>query len=83
MTESTEGGGLCKSEKTSKDEKEYNDAKNKEDLDRLEVSLSAPPRLIEKIDPKDLDQMIKIFYSSHSKASTESQFYNLLELFQG
>jgi hypothetical protein len=83
VTESTEGGGLRKSEKTSKDDKENNDAKNKKDLDCLEVSLGAPPRLIEKIDPKDLDQMIKIFYSSHRKASTESQFYNLLELFQG
>jgi hypothetical protein len=47
------------------------------------VSTSTLPRLIEKIDPKDLDQLIKIFYSSHTKASTESQFYNLLKLFQG
>jgi hypothetical protein len=83
VTESAEGGGLRKSEKTSKDDKENNDAKNKKDLDCLEVSSSAPPRLIEKIDPKDLDQLIKIFYSSHTKASTESQFYNLLRLFQG
>ena len=82
VTESTEGGGLRKSEKTSNDDEENNDAKNKKDLDCLEVSLSAPSRLIEKIDPKDLDQLIKIFYSSHRKASTESQFYNLLELFQ-
>jgi hypothetical protein len=79
VTESTEGRGLCKSEKTSNDDEENNDAENKEDLDCLEVSLSALPRLIEKIDPKDLDQLIKIFYSSHSKASIESQFYNLLE----
>lgn len=83
MTDATEGGRLGKPEKTSKDNKENNDAENEEDLDCLEVSLGAPPRLIEEIDPKDLDQLIKIFYSSHSKASTESQFYNLLELFQG
>jgi hypothetical protein len=83
VTESAEGGGFRKPEKTSKDNKENNDAENKKDLDCLEVSLGAPPRLIEKIDPKDLDQLIKIFYSSHSKASTESQFYNLLKLFQG
>jgi hypothetical protein len=83
VTESAEGRGLRKSQKTCKDNEENNDAENKEDLDCLEVSLGAPPRLIEKIDPKDLDQMIKIFYSSHRKASTESQFYNLLELFQG
>jgi hypothetical protein len=76
VTESTEGRGLRKSEKTSKDDKKNNNAKDKKDLDCLEVSLSAPPRLVEKIDPKDLDQMIKIFYSSHKKASTESQFYN-------
>jgi hypothetical protein len=83
VTESTKRGGLRKSEKTSKDDKENNDAKNKKDLDCLEVSTSTLPRLIEKIDPKDLDQLIKIFYSSHTKASTESQFYNLLKLFQG
>ena len=83
VTESTERGGFGKSEQTSKDDQENNDAKNKKDLDCLEVSLGSLPRLVEKIDPKDLDQLIKIFYSSHTKASTESQFYNLLELFQG
>jgi hypothetical protein len=83
VAESTERGGLRKSEQTSKDDEENNDAKNKKDLDCLEVSSGAPPRLIEKIDPKDLDQIIKILYSSHSKASTENQFYNLLKLFQG
>jgi hypothetical protein len=83
VTESTEGGRLGKPEKTSNDDKKNNDAENKKDLDCLEVSLGAPPRLIEKIDPKDLDHLIKIFYSSHRKASTESQFYNLLKLFQG
>jgi len=74
VTESTEGGGLRKSEKTSKDDKENNDAKNKKDLDCLEVSLGAPPRLIEKIDPKNLDQLIKIFYSSHSKPPPKVNF---------
>ena len=83
VTESTKGGGLRKSEKTSNDDEENNDAKNKKDLDCLEVSLSAPSRLIEKIDPKDLDQLIKIFYSSHGKTSTECQFYNFLKLLQG
>jgi hypothetical protein len=72
VTESTKGGGLRESEKTSEDDKKNNDAKHKEDLDRFEMSLSAPSRLIEKINPKDLDQMIKIFYSSHRKASTQS-----------
>jgi hypothetical protein len=83
VTEATEGGGFCKSEKTSEDEKENDDAKSKEDLDCLEVSLSASLRLLEKIDPKDLDQMIKIFYSSHTEIPAKTQFYNLLELFQG
>jgi hypothetical protein len=72
VTESTEGGGFRKSEKTSKDDKENNDARNETDLDGFQVSASPPPRLIEEIDPKDLDQIVKILYSSHSKASTQS-----------
>jgi hypothetical protein len=65
MTDSTEGGGLRKSQKTCNDDEKNNDAGNEEDLDRLEVGSSSPPRLIEEIDPKVLDQMIKILYSSH------------------
>jgi hypothetical protein len=72
MTDSTEGGGLRKSQKTCNDDEKNNDARNKTDLDRLEVRSSPPPRLIEKIDPKVLDQLIKILYSSHRKASTQS-----------
>jgi hypothetical protein len=83
VTESTKGRGLRKSQKTRKDDEEDHDAKNQEDLDGFEVSSSAPSCLIEKIDPKDLDQLIKIFYSSHGKTSTESQFYNFLKLLQG
>jgi len=72
VTDSTEGGGFRKPEKASKDDQENNDARNKTDLDCLQVSSSPPPRLIEKIDPKHLDQLIKILYSSHCKASTQS-----------
>jgi len=72
VTDSTEGGGFRKSEKASKDDKENNDARNKTDLDCLQMRSSPPPRLIEEIDPKDLDQIIKILYSSHCKASTQS-----------
>src|SRR3972149_4943085 len=76
VTESTKGGGLRKSQKTRKDDEEDHDAKNQEDLDGFEVSSSAPSRLIEKIDPKDLAPLTPIFSSAHRKPSTESQFYN-------
>ena len=72
VTDSTEGGGFRKPEKASKDDQENNDARNETDLDCLQVSASPPPRLIEEIDPKHLDQTVKILYSSHSKASTQS-----------
>ena len=72
VTDSTEGGGFRKSEKASKDDKENNDARNETDLDGFQVSASPPPRLVEEIDPKHLDQIIKILYSSHGKASTQS-----------
>jgi hypothetical protein len=83
VTESAERRGLRKSQKPCKDDEKNNNAENEEDLDCLKVSLSASFRLIEKIDPKDLDQLIKIPYSSHWKTSTETQFYNLSKLFQG
>lgn len=83
MTDSAEGGGLRKSQKPSNDDEKNDDAENEEDLDCLEVGSSPPPRLIEKIDPKNLDQLIKILYSSHWKTSAEIQFYNLSKLFQG
>ena len=83
MTDSAEGGGLRKSQKPSNDDEKNDDAENEEDLDCLEVGSGPPPRLIEKIDPKNLDQLIKILYSSHWKTSTETQFYNLSKLFQG
>ena len=72
MTDSAEGGRFRKPQKTCNDDEKNNDARNKTDLDRLEVRSSTPPRLIEKIDPKVLDQMIKILYSSHRKASTQN-----------
>jgi hypothetical protein len=83
VTEAAKGGALCKFEKTYKDDKKNKDTKNKKDLDRLEVSLSASLRLIEEIDPEDLDQIIKISYTSHIKVPAKAQFYNLLKLFQG
>ncbi len=82
VTEAAEGRTLCKFEEAYEDDKENKDTKNKKDLDRLEMSLSASLRLIEEIDPKNLDQVIKISYSSHVKSPTKSQFYNLLKLFQ-
>jgi hypothetical protein len=82
VTEAAEGRALCKFEKAYKDDKKNNDTKNKKDLDRLEVSLSASLRFIEEIDPKDLDQVIKISYSSHMNALTKTSFYNVLKLFQ-
>jgi len=82
VTEAAEGRALRKLEKTYEDDKKNKDTKNEEYLDRLEMSLSAFLRLIEEIDPKDLDQVIKISYSSHMNASTKPQFYNLLKLFQ-
>lgn len=83
MTEAAEGRALCKFEKADKDDKKNKDTKNKEDFDRLEVSLSASLGLIEEVDPKDLDQIVKISYSSHTTTPTETKFYNLLKLFQG
>jgi hypothetical protein len=83
VTESAKGRGLRKSQKPCKDDEKNNDTENEEDLDGLEVSSRTPSRLVEKIDPKDLDQLIKIFYSSHRKTSIETQFYNLSKLFQG
>ena len=83
VTEAAEGRALRKFEKTDKDDKKNKDTKRKEDLDSLEVSLSAPLRLVKEVDPEDLDQIVKISYSSHTKASTGTKFYNLLELFQG
>lgn len=82
VTEAAEGGALCKFENAYKDDKKKKDTKDKKYLDCLEVSLSALLRLIEEIDPKDLDQPIKIPYSSHMKAPAKTQFYNLLKLFQ-
>ncbi len=82
MTEAAEGRAFCKFEKAYEDDKKNEDTKNKEDLDRLEVSLSASLRLNEEIDPKDLDQVIKISYSSHMNAPTKTQFYNVLKLLQ-
>jgi hypothetical protein len=82
VTEAAEGRTLCKFEKAYKDDKKNKDTKSEEDLDRLEMSLCASLGLIEEIDPKDLDQVIKISYSSHVHAPTKTQFYNLLELFQ-
>jgi hypothetical protein len=82
VTEAAEGRALSKFEKTYEDDKKNKDTKNKENLDRLEVSLSASLRLDEEIDPKDLDQVIKISYSSHMNALTKTQFYNVLKLFQ-
>jgi hypothetical protein len=82
VTEAAEGRALRKLEKAYEDDKKNKDTKNEEYLDRLEMSLSASLRLIEEIDPKDLDQFIKISYSSHMNASTKPQFYNLLKLFQ-
>ena len=72
MTDSAEGGRFRKPQKTCNDHEKNNDARNKTDLDRLEVGSSPPPRLIEEIDPKVLDQLIKILYSSHRKASAQS-----------
>ena len=82
VTEAAEGRALCKLEKAYEDDKKDKDTKSEEDFDGLEMSLSAPLRLIEEIDPKDLDQVIKISYSSHMNAPTKIQFYNLLKLFQ-
>jgi len=82
VAEAAEGGALCKFEKAYEDDKNNKDTKSKEDLDRLEMSLCASLRLIEEIDPKDLDQVIKISYSPHMNAPTKTQFYNLLKLFQ-
>jgi hypothetical protein len=82
VTEAAEGRALCKFEKAYKNHKKDKDTKNEKDLDRLEVSESASLRLIEEIDPKDLDQIIKISYSSHIKAPAKTQFYNVLKLFQ-
>jgi hypothetical protein len=82
VTEAAEGRALRKLEKAYKNDKKNKDTKNEKDLDRLEMSLSASLRLVEEIDPKDLDQVIKISYSSHMNASTKTQFYNLLKLFQ-
>jgi len=80
MADSTEGGGLGKPQKTCNDDEKNNDAENEEDLDCLEVRSSSPFRLIEKIDPKDLDQMIKILYSSHRKSSTQSLILQPFEI---
>jgi hypothetical protein len=82
VTEAAKGRALCKFEKAYKDDKKNKDTKNKKDPDGLEVSESASLRLIEEIDPKDLDQIIKISYSSHIKAPAKTQFYNVLKLFQ-
>jgi hypothetical protein len=82
VTEAAEGRALCKLEKACEDDKKDKDTKSEEDFDGLEMSLSASLRLNEEIDPKDLDQVIKISYSSHMNAPTKTQFYNLLELFQ-
>ena len=68
VTEAAEGRALCEFEKAYKDDEKNKDTKTEEDLDRLEVSLSPSFRLLEDIDPKDLDQIIKISYSSHTKA---------------
>lgn len=67
VAEAAEGRALCKFEKTNKDDEKNKDTKTEEDLDRLEVSLSASLRLIEEVDPKALDQIVKISYSSHTK----------------
>jgi hypothetical protein len=82
VTEAAERRALRKLKKAYEDDKKNNNTKNEEDLDRLEMSLSTSLRLIEEIDPKDLDQVIKISYSSHMNAPTKIQFYNLLKLFQ-
>jgi len=82
VTEAAEGRALCEFEKADEEDKKNKDTKREEDLDRLEMSLCASLCLIEEIDPKDLDQVIKISYSSHMNAPTKTQFYNLLKLFQ-
>lgn len=80
MTDAAEGGGLGKSEKTRQDDQENNDATYQTNLDCLDVGPSPSPRLIEKIDPKDLDQIVKILYSSHRKASTQSLILKSFEI---
>ena len=82
VTEATKSRALRKFEEADQDDKKNKDAKDKEDLDGLEVSLSAFLRLVEEVDPKDLDQIVKISYSSHTKTSAKTKFYNLLKLFQ-
>lgn len=74
VTEAAKRRALCKFEKAYKDDKKNKDTKNKKDPDGLEVSESTSPRLIEEIDPKDLDQIIKISYSSHTKVPAKVQF---------
>ena len=82
VTEAAEGRAFRKFEKAYENDKKNKNTKSKEDLDRLKMSLSASLRLIEEVNPKDLDQVIKISYSSHMNAPTKIQFYNLLKLFQ-
>ena len=74
VTKAAEGRAFRKFEKAYENDKKNKNTKSKEDLDRLKMSLSASLRLIEEVNPKDLDQVIKISYSSHVKTPTKTQF---------
>jgi hypothetical protein len=67
VTEPAKRRGLRKPQKTCNDDNKNNDAGNEENLDCFEVRLSSSFRLIEKIDPENLDQKVKILYSSHRR----------------
>ena len=74
VTEAAEGRALRKFEKTDQDDEKDKDTKTEEDLDGPEVGLSAFLRLVKEVDPKDLDQIVKISYSSHTKTPTGTKF---------
>jgi hypothetical protein len=60
MTKTTESRTLCKFKKGCRNNEESNDAGKKENLYPLAVRLSPFFGLPEEIDPKGLDEMIKI-----------------------